>query len=184
MEDKKEKVEAALKVFKEKTKDLNNIKTMVTKISEERREEKEGINNLEDKVSEIKELLNPLIPTLGFAKECIEVAGGSNKLLDDLRAYKREEMLANMVARLGTMEVDNNDQIGDESFNDADIANAETAEREAAAWAAEEEEKRKREKEKQEAEKRIMEEQRKKAEEDRKKKEEEEKRKEEERIRE
>merc|ERR1711989_86742 len=100
MEDKKEKVEAALKVFKEKTKDLNNIKTMVTKISEERREEKEGINNLEGKVSEIKELLNPLIPTLGFAKECIEVVGGSNKLLDYLRAFRREEMLANMVDRL------------------------------------------------------------------------------------
>ena len=90
-------------------------------------------------------------------------------------------MLSNMVDRLRTLEVDNNDQIGDESFNDADIANAETAEREATAWAVEEEEKRKREKEKQEAERRVMEEQRKKAEEDRRKKEEEEKRREEER---
>ena len=147
MEDKKEKVEAALKVFKEETKDINNIRTIVTKISEERKEEKEGINNLEDKVSEIKELLNPLIPTLGFAKECIEVAGGDKKLLDDLRAYKREEMLLNMAERIRTLERENNDndQSDDESFNDLDIDNAEAAER-AAIAAAEEEEKRKTEK--------------------------------------
>merc|ERR1711867_253821 len=40
MGDKKDKGEA-LKVLKDKTADLDNIKTMLTKISEERREEKE-----------------------------------------------------------------------------------------------------------------------------------------------
>ena len=139
---KKKKVETALKILKEKAKYINNIRTTVTKIAEERKEENEGINNLEDKVSEIKELLNPLIPTLGFAKECIEVAGGDKKLLDDLRAFKREEMLLNMAERIRTLERENNDndQTDDESFNDLDIANAEAAER-AAAAAVEEEEK-------------------------------------------
>ena len=148
---------------------------MAAKISEERREEKEGINNLEGKVSEIKELLNPFIPTLGFIKECIEVVGGSNKLLDDLKAYRRDEALGNLMEQLRTLDTDRLILTDDESFNDADIASADKAEKEAAAKEAEEEEKKKREKEKQEADRRRMEEQRKKAEEDRRKKAEEEK---------
>merc|ERR1712240_969581 len=108
-DDKKEKVEAALKILKEKTKDINNIRTTVSKLAEEKKEEKEGINNLERKVKEIKELLNPLIPTLGFATECIEIAGGDKKLLDNLKAFRNQEMLRDMVERFRILERENNE---------------------------------------------------------------------------
>merc|ERR1712240_398947 len=108
-EDKKEKVDAALKILTEKTKDINNIRTTVSKLAEEKKEEKEGINNLERKVNEIKELLNPLIPTLGFAKECIEIAGGDKKLLDNLKAFRNQEMLLNMAERFRILERENNE---------------------------------------------------------------------------
>ena len=70
-EDKKEKVDAALKILTDKTKDIDNIKATIAKLVAEKKEKKVGINNLEEKVNDIKEILNPVIPTLGFAKECI-----------------------------------------------------------------------------------------------------------------
>merc|ERR1712240_562462 len=130
-EDKKEKVDAALKILTEKTKDINNISTTVSKLVAEKKEEERGINNLERKVNEIKELLNPLIPTLGFAKECIEIVGGDKKILDGLRAYRNHEMLKEMVMRMRSLEGENNegDQMDHDDFDGQDIANAEEAEK-------------------------------------------------------
>lgn len=133
MKDNKEKVEATLKAFKEKTKELNNIKTMMTKLSEERTEDRDGINNLKSKMSEIKDLLDPL----GFAKQVIEISGGSDKILEDIRASRRAEIYKTLASRNRF----NFDQMEEDLFDADDIANADAAEKEAAA--AEEEEKKK-----------------------------------------
>merc|ERR1712240_654347 len=106
--------------------------------------------------------------------------GGNDKILNDLKAIRRAELMAEMIARVDRARTENIDQLDDEPFTESDlesIANAETEDRDAAAWAAQQLEKKQREKEKQEADKRMTEEQR-------KKEEEEEKRREEERIRE
>ena len=98
-------------------------------------------------MNEIKEILNPLIPTLGFAKECIEAIGGDKKILDGLKAYRNHEMLKTMVRKIRSLEEEENegDQMDDDDFNGQDIADAEEAEKIAKA-AAEEEEKKKKEK--------------------------------------
>ena len=92
-EDKREKVDAALKILADKTKDIDNIKAIVTKLVADKKEEKKGLNNLEGKVNDIKEILNLVIPTLGFTKECIEAFGGDEKILEGLKTYRRNAML-------------------------------------------------------------------------------------------
>ena len=45
-------------------------------------------------MSDIKEILNQTIPTLDFAKDCIKVCRGIDKLLMDLLTYKKEAIKA------------------------------------------------------------------------------------------
>ena len=72
---------------------IENIKTTVNKIVADGEKKDDGLKSLEDKMSDIKEILNQTLPTLHFAKECIKVCGGSDKLLKDLLTYKKNEMI-------------------------------------------------------------------------------------------
>ena len=111
--DKKEKGDAGLKLLEDKMKE---IKATVNKLAEDKREKvdatlkiiedktKDIDINLEGKVNDIKEILNPIISTLGFAKDCIEAFGGDKKLLEELKNYRRNAMLEAMVEKLNLLE--------------------------------------------------------------------------------
>ena len=65
--------------------DINIIKEIVDKIVKDGKDKAIGLNNLEVSIHRIGEMLNDAIPTLEFAKECIEELGGKENMLYNLR---------------------------------------------------------------------------------------------------
>ena len=82
----------AIKSLKE---DIDSIKTTVDKIVNDGEKKDEGLKKLELAIHGIEKMLSETIPTLKFAKECIEECGGKevmlNNLMMGLEADKRKE---------------------------------------------------------------------------------------------
>ena len=65
--------------------DIDSIKETVDKIVKDGERKAIGLNNLEVSIHRIGKVLNDAIPTLEFAKECIEELGGKENMLFNLR---------------------------------------------------------------------------------------------------
>ena len=74
--------ETAIKILKG---DIDSIKETVDKIVKDGESKAIGLNNLEVSIHRIGKMLNDAIPTLEFAKECIEELGGKENMLYNIR---------------------------------------------------------------------------------------------------